>query len=264
MATAAAASAPEASTTPRRVGPSPPGDGSVSTPVVDTVEPPQRGGSDRSGDQGRYEVQRPGARAQDGQHSRDAGQAHQDQESRGLAAGGDDAGDGGQQQHDQRHRADQHQLVGAAELPDGPLLERGGREVDDGRADGEHRRRRRHGQRRDQVGGGETDDGGEHAVRRVAQGARPGPLVGGVHGRCSVPRPGWIGGPGRVVRQDDRHDRHDRPGPRRAGALRRGRRRRHDHPRQPRQPQRPEPTARHRARSPTSSAPARTPTCGPC
>ena len=82
MATAAAARPPVASTTPRRLGPSTPRDGSGRSLVVDAVQPPQRGGAGSGGDQGRNDVQRPGARAQDGEHAGDAGEAHDDEQTR--------------------------------------------------------------------------------------------------------------------------------------------------------------------------------------
>ena len=80
---------------------------------------------------------------------------------------------------DDGHRADEHRLVGGAELPDRPLLERGRRQVDDGRADREHGRGGRHGEGGDEVGGREADDRREHAVRRVEQRA-------GVGAGCGV------------------------------------------------------------------------------
>ena len=94
------------------------------------------------------------------------------------------------------HRADEDELVGAAELPDRPLLERGRRQVDDRRAHREHGRGGGHGEGGDEVGGREAHDGGEHAVRRMAEGACSRGRGCGLHGSCSEPgerRDGWCG-----------------------------------------------------------------------
>src|SRR5829696_3674186 len=86
MVTAAAASPPVASTTPRRaVSPvGRPREG----PVVDAVQPPQRGGRGDRRDHRRHDVQRPGTRAEDGEQAGDAGQPHDDEQARRLATPG--------------------------------------------------------------------------------------------------------------------------------------------------------------------------------
>ena len=99
-------------------------------------------------------------RAGDGRARRRRRHEHDQQARRRSAsrAAGEQAGDGGEQQHDDQHRADQDRLVGVPNCADRPLLERGRREVDDGRADREHRRGRRVGQRGDEVAGGDPDE----------------------------------------------------------------------------------------------------------
>ncbi|MFC7360061.1 hypothetical protein [Nocardioides astragali] len=153
--------------------------------VVEAVQPPQRGGRDDGGDQRRDEVQRTGARAQHGEHFGDAGEPDDDEQADGLAPSADDARDGRQHQDDRHDRAHEDGFVRGAELPDRPLLERRGRQVDDGGAHRQHRRRGRHGECGDEVGGRETDDGGQHTVPRMAERAPPGVLVGGLHVGCS-------------------------------------------------------------------------------
>ena len=187
MVTAAAARPPVASTTPRRLGPSTPDDGPVEAPVSTPVEPPQRGGANRSGDQGRNDVEGAGAGAQHGEHAGDAGQAHDDEQTRGLDAGREMMpATAASSRTTTSHRADQHQLVGAAELPDRELLERRRRQVDDGGADRQHRRgggdgrgRRPGGRRRGRRRwpGRRTPRGGVVRIRGCGS--------GGLHAGCS-------------------------------------------------------------------------------
>ena len=96
----------------------------------------------------------------------------QDDQQRGAVrepAPGQQPGDRGEHEHAEQHRADQDRLVVGAELRDRPLLERGRRQVDDRRADREHRRGRGLGERGDEVAGGDPHEGGQDAEAGVRE-----------------------------------------------------------------------------------------------
>ena len=75
------------------------------------------------------------------------------------------AGHRREDQHPGEHRADEDRLVLGAELRDGPLLDRSRRQVDHRRADGQHGRGRRVGERGDQVARSDAEERREDAVR---------------------------------------------------------------------------------------------------
>jgi hypothetical protein len=113
--------------------------GLVRRPGVDALEPPQGGGARGRGDGGGHHVQGSGAGSQGGEHTGDPREPDEDEQASGRATLRDDARHGGEQEHAGGHRADQHGLVGRAELPDRQLLDRRRRQVDHRRPDGQHR-----------------------------------------------------------------------------------------------------------------------------
>ncbi len=117
----------------------------------------------------RQQVERAGVRA--GQRG-DGGDRHEGDQQGGAeheAPPGQDAGDAGEDEDAHQHGADQHGLVRRAELPDRPLLERRGRQVDDRGAHRQHRGGGGVGERGDQVGGGDADHRGQDAEGGVEQ-----------------------------------------------------------------------------------------------
>ena len=167
-------------------------------PPVEQAEEPARGAdAHEGGDEPREDPDGAGRRAQ--RRGDDAREGQRPQEGQAeRAAGARDEADGPreEQRHD-RHGPDEDRLVGRAERRDRPLLDRRGRRVDDGGADGQDRRGLGGDEPGDEVarpGTGGRAEEGARGVPDAARATRVGDRLGRRHARGSERRRDVDGG----------------------------------------------------------------------
>ena len=183
MTAALAASTPAVMSTPRRDGPAAGSDESVTGAGTRVA---RRSSSHRAPTPATavardgHHVARLGGRPVERRERCDGDQHQLERGAQREPAPREQPRDRGERQHPAHHRADEDPLVVGPEVLDRPLLHGRGRQVDDLRADGQHRGRRHVQQRGDEVARGHADEGREDPEQGVRE---PAP-----HARCSERR----------------------------------------------------------------------------